>query len=105
MAANPAAAARRGFHEGEMIKLVLRMKRPAAAHLYETPLSEDQVITDDEREGWVRVEATVCETSQLRWWLLGFGGQVEVLQPEFLREEFRAVFVSDHALYRCASAE
>mgnify|MGYP003324733769 CR=1 FL=1 len=29
------------------------------------------------------------DTSQLRWWLLGFGEQVEVIKPAHLREEFR----------------
>ena len=33
------------------------------------------------------VKATVSDTAQLRWWLLGFGGQVEVIKPNFLREE------------------
>jgi predicted DNA-binding transcriptional regulator YafY len=33
--------------------------------------------------------ATVRDTGQLRWWLLGFADQIEVLKPEALREEFR----------------
>lgn len=73
-----------GFMDNGPMKLVMRMEVPAAEHLYDTPLSEDQVIIDDKREGWVRISATVHDTSQLRWWLLGFGGQVEVVRPRDL---------------------
>lgn len=75
-----------GFMDNGPIKLVLRMEAPAAEHLHETPLSEDQVITNDAHKGWVRITGTVHDTSQLRWWLLAFGEQAEVLEPVFLRE-------------------
>ena len=69
------------------LALRLRMSVAAAAHLYETPLSEDQTISDDPAEPeWVQVSATVLETEQLVWWLRGFGDQVEVLGPEPLRQ-------------------
>ena len=73
--------------EAAPIELRLRMTVEAAAHLHETPLSLDQGITDDDdAAGWVRVSARLLETEQLYWWLLGFGAQVEVLQPQSLRE-------------------
>jgi len=80
------------FHypTGPWIKLEARFNRSAAAHLYETPLSDDQQITDltdDE----VLVTATVRDTEQLHWWLLGFGDLVEVIAPTLLRVEIRAV--------------
>ena len=60
--------------------------RPAGFHLTESSLSGDQEIKilDD---GKIYIKATVSDTAQLRWWLLGFGGQVEVLSPKKLREE------------------
>jgi predicted DNA-binding transcriptional regulator YafY len=70
-----------GFMDNGPINLELRMQAPAAEHLRETPLSEDQVITDDGLKGWVRVSATVHDTSQLMWWLLAFGDQVVVISP------------------------
>lgn len=76
-----------GFMDNGPIKLVLRMEKPAAEHLRETPLSVDQAIADDAVEGWVRVTATVSDTSQLRWWLLGFGGQVEIVLPDALADD------------------
>ena len=81
-----------GFMDNGPIKLVMRMEAPAAEHLYETPLSEDQVITDDEREGWVRISATVHDTSQLRWWLLGFGDQIKVVAPS----EISGTLLAEH---------
>ncbi len=81
-----------GYLDEGPIALVLLMQRPAAQHLHETPLSTDQRI-DDDGPDHVRIRATVNLTSQLRWWILGFGGQVEVLQPAALRKGIGAEFV------------
>ena len=54
---------------GPEIKLETRFFRGAAAHLYETPLSPDQTITDLDADH-VLVTATVRDTEQLHWWLL-----------------------------------
>ena len=51
-------------------------------------------------DGRVRVTARVRDTMQLRWWLLGFGEQVEVIGPETLREEFAETAREMHGLYR-----
>ena len=82
---------------GEPIHFEAMFLHGAAFHLRDTPLSADQVITelDDER---VLVRATVENTAELRWWLLGFGELVEVLAPADLREEFRARAVA--AMYQ-----
>jgi predicted DNA-binding transcriptional regulator YafY len=73
---------------GEPMRLEAVFCHGAHLHLQDTPLSADQVMTalDDER---VLVRATVENTAELRWWLLGFGELVEVLAPADLREEFR----------------
>ena len=34
------------------------------------------------------LKASLPNTEQLRWWLLGFGDRVEVLKPKSLRKEF-----------------
>ena len=49
-------------------------------------------VKDGLGDGTVLVEATVADTRQLRWWLLGFGGRIEVLEPQRLRDELK-----DHA--------
>lgn len=73
---------------GGTIKLVAKFTPLAAHHLRETPLAEDQRIKDAP-DGEVIVSATVADTAQLRWWLLGFADQVEVLKPAKLRAEMR----------------
>jgi predicted DNA-binding transcriptional regulator YafY len=62
----------------------------AAWHLEETPLSDDQQMTE-KPDGRVLIKATVADTAQLRWWLLGFGARVEVRKPKRLREEFQTI--------------
>lgn len=74
------------YPEGEPIQLAALFQRDAARHLCETPLSADQRIVDED-DGRVRLSATVNDTPLLRWWLLGFGADVEVLEPAALREE------------------
>ena len=87
-----------GFAESGEIKLVARFTVPAAEHLLETPLSRDQLIEPDKPD-WVRLQATLPDTAQLRWWLLGFADQVEVLEPTSLREEFVNMSQSLHVVY------
>ena len=75
------------FRNEGMIVLKLRMHATAAAHLYETPLSVDQMIAPAKRNGYVTITATVQKSLRLLWWLRGFGPQVTVLTPRKLREE------------------
>jgi predicted DNA-binding transcriptional regulator YafY len=84
---------------GEPIRLEAVFSHGADFHLHDTPLSVDQVIEElDHEHGLVR--ATVENTAELRWWLLGFGELVEVLSPADLREEFRARTVAMAAVYQ-----
>lgn len=70
----------------DTIRLEASFTPAAAKHLMETPLSIDQKIRSKSDSEMI-VTATVADTAQLRWWLLGFGDQVEVLKPEKLRKE------------------
>lgn len=72
------------------IRLKVRMTRGAALHLHESPLAEDQRLTGQGEEHEL-LTATVLDTAELRWWLLGFGDGVEVLAPAHLRREFSAI--------------
>lgn len=87
-----------GFEENGLIKLVVRFTVSAAEHLWETPLSLDQKIAPDQ-SGWVRLQATVPDTAQLRWWLKGFGNEIEVLEPTAIREEFALLSESMNKIY------
>jgi predicted DNA-binding transcriptional regulator YafY len=73
-----------GWSVGGGIRLEFLISIEAGAHLYETRLSEDQSIAV-EPGGRLKVTATVPETKQLQWWLLGFGDALEVVAPQSLR--------------------
>lgn len=85
------------FELGRTIRLRALFHRDVAAHLYESPLAADQTLT--EVDGEVMLEATVLDTSQLRWWLLGFGAAVEVLKPRALRDELKKITTAMAARY------
>lgn len=71
---------------GTPMKVRLEFSDGAGQHLLESPLSEPQRV-EDLGDGRLRITATVQDTERLRWWLLGFGGRVEVLAPRKLRDE------------------
>lgn len=70
----------------EATHLRFRIHRDAGGFLFDSRFADDQRVTPD-GEGWLLVEATVTRTRELRRWLLGFGGYLEVLEPLQLREE------------------
>jgi predicted DNA-binding transcriptional regulator YafY len=75
------------FPLGDDIKLeALFSKKSDCERLRETPISEDQIITEKDG-GWL-LQATVMDSHQLRWWLKGYGDRVEVVGPQSLRQEF-----------------
>ncbi len=84
---------------GKSIRLAALFEGQTAVHLSERPLSKDQRMVP-QKDGRVLVQATVRDTLELRWWLLGFGDKVEVLGPKELREEFSATAQRMGRLYR-----
>lgn len=76
---------RSGFDDRGPIRLVMEMEERAADHVHESRLSDDQLVESSENDGWVLIRATVSDTAQLRWWLLGYGEHVEILEPPSLR--------------------
>ncbi len=89
-----------GFGGDGAIRLVAEFHDKAGHHLVESPLSSDQTVTPLDAGGKsVRVTATVQDTEQLRWWLLGFGGAVEVLEPASLRRSIAKRLRSASARY------
>lgn len=69
------------------VKLRFRARQGVVQHLSERPLSADQKVSEISGENWARVSATVLDTAELRWWLLGFGDQVFVEEPAKLKQE------------------
>jgi len=72
------------------IKLSVLFDRFTANHLIETRVSEDQIIKEH-TDGRVLLTATVMDTYELRWWLMGFGDDAEIVSPKQLRKEFKVI--------------
>lgn len=73
-----------GFGQGKQIQLEAIFYSGLGNHMFETALSHDQTITEQE-DGSFHLTATVADTPQLVWWLLGLSDSVEVIKPEELR--------------------
>lgn len=85
-------------NQGAPIHLELRCNQWLANYLAETPLSSDQKITP-ETDGWLRLTATVNDTWQLHWWLMGQGDAVEVFAPITLRQSIKTRHAAASGLY------
>ncbi|MCY3940777.1 MAG: WYL domain-containing protein [Gammaproteobacteria bacterium] len=86
----------------EKIPLRVAVSLEVAEHLAERRVSGDQRVTRQIGDR-VLVEASVADTQELRWWLLGFGDAVEVLSPASLREEFSEQARAMQAMYETES--
>jgi len=78
------------FAIGGEIRLKARISSQIAIHLEERPLHDDQQLTKCGDNSYL-LETTAQDTNELRWWLLGFGSNIEVLAPGNLREEFKQI--------------
>ncbi|MBL4760126.1 MAG: WYL domain-containing protein [Mariprofundaceae bacterium] len=72
------------------IDLKAKVSAHVAFHLKECQLDKKQQLSELD-DGRFLLQAHVLDTSELRWWLTGFGAQVEVLEPRALRDEFHKV--------------
>lgn len=76
-----------GFHDQPKGKIKMRswVSNELAARLKETPLSEDQKLHPQEaNEGYI-FTASIHDTWQLGWWILGQGKEMIIYEPESLR--------------------
>ena len=80
------------------LELELLVDEQVAIHLSEAKLSEEQELIPI-GNGQSHLKATVKDTGQLRWWLLGCAEHVEILKPESLRQEFKAKTAAMKARY------
>lgn len=88
-----------GFGAGAEITLEAIFYNGAGDHLFETPLAREQTLTEL-ADGAVRLVATLPNTPQLSWWLLGLGDGVEVVKPKVLRNQIAATIGKMQARYR-----
>lgn len=85
---------------GGDLNLELRVSPWMADYLDERKLSPDQTLSPIRGREEQRLNATVANTDQLRWWLRSFGSNVEVVKPASLRREMANGFAEMAELYR-----
>ena len=73
----------------EKIKLELLFEADAGRHVTEVKLSADQEVTE-RKDRRLLVKATVADSDELRWWLRGFGRDVQVRKPAALRRDIQS---------------
>ena len=76
--------------EKKNINIKLKFSKAAGAHLKETPISTSMEY-DESKDGYIIVEDSVTNNSELRWWIRAFGDDVEVIKPASLRNEFKKI--------------
>lgn len=87
-----------GFGSGESITLHARFTRKAGEHLLETRIKQEQTL-NELPDGGLQLIATVPNTKELHWWLLGFGDGVEVVEPISLRQQMKETISRMRSLY------
>ena len=81
------AAGSFAFAQGEgAIQLKCLFDANVAKHLEETPLNNTQTLLP-QNNGQIQLTVNIEDTAQLRWWILGFGDQIEVVAPQSLRKD------------------
>ena len=88
-----------GFNDNGEINLTLKFTQDAGQHLYETPFNTSQSF-EETTEGEILVRAKTADNAQLRWWILGFGDQVEVVAPISLRQKIVDISKSVSKIYK-----
>ncbi len=92
------ASGNMGVLAGDPISLRAVFSKAAGEHLFETPLVADQVLVALP-DGRLELTATLPNTRELQWWLLGLGDGVEVLEPAAVRAEMGTLTQRMAAIY------
>lgn len=87
-----------GFLQSGISRVHLRFFDGAASHLEETRISESQKLIH-QPNGDVDLISDLPITEQLKWWIMGFGENVEVIAPVRLRTEIAKRLVAAAAHY------
>lgn len=83
------------------LNLVLACEPVMGGLLEESPLSSEQRVATMV-DGRIEIRATVPDSWELRWWILGRGASVEVVRPASLRREIAQTHLEAAARYESA---
>lgn len=91
----------RGFnlrHDDELVRVRVRFSPYQARWIRERRYHDSQQ-TEEQPDGSLLLSMEVAGTEEVRRWLLGYGADVEVLEPASLRAEIQAELHKLHQLY------
>ncbi len=72
------------------LEVILRFSPKVKERVLETRWHPSQKTEDDsEKEGWLRWSAQVADTKDMLPWIRGWGADVEVLEPDSLKEKLK----------------
>ncbi len=74
------------YTEAEPVEVVLRFHPRVAGRVKESRWHRSEMITE-QADGYLLWRASIAEPQEMLPWIRGWGGEVEVLEPEELREE------------------
>ena len=78
----------RGIPRGDLVAMRVVFARGLAPYIRERLWHPSQKLRDL-RDGRVEMTLHVADTLEVRRWILGYGAEAEILQPERLREAVR----------------
>jgi len=78
-----------GVFQGQPVHIKLHFTPNAAGYVKEKVWHESQKVSE-KRDGSVILELDVAGTREIKHWILCWGSQVQVLEPDSLREEIRS---------------
>jgi len=88
-----------GMHKStDSIKVKLRFSQRVSQSILFTILEPSQKMYQQD-DGSIVVELNICNSGDFRSWILGFGDNVVVLEPDSLRQQILAAGKSIEALY------
>lgn len=78
-----------GIYQDEEIELKLLIRYPMAQIVKEKVWVSNQIISESEEKDSILFKAKMKGKIEIKSWILSMGRDVEVLEPEFLRDEIK----------------
>jgi predicted DNA-binding transcriptional regulator YafY len=91
-----------GVFQGEPVKVKVWFSPEVAGYIKEKIWHESQVI-HMQKDGAIIFEAEVAGTEEVKFWVMGWGAQARVLEPESLAKAIRSEAEAVAVLYRPAA--
>lgn len=86
--------------EGEIVTdIVINVKANQAPYIKTKPIHFNQKVVQEHQDGSIQIKLSLVNNYELRSVLLGYGADLEVVEPVVLREQIKAVFQAGYNGY------